>query len=81
AFVNINDIEKACEWFTEFQLWSKTTMPEIKGFEIKKKQLLFRELCHCIHSNKVKEKQGHCELKNPNSSQARNTYCSATIYL
>ncbi|CAG8805163.1 37855_t:CDS:2, partial [Gigaspora margarita] len=64
AFVNINSIEKAREWFIEFQLWSKTTMPKMKGFEIKGKRLLFRELQHCIHSNKVKEKQGYQFMHN-----------------
>ena len=34
-------------------------MPEFKRYEIKGKKVLFREMRHCIHSNKVKEKQGN----------------------
>ncbi|CAG8751192.1 24792_t:CDS:2 [Dentiscutata erythropus] len=56
-------------------------MPETKRFEIKGKCILFREQRYCIHSNKVKEKQGHHEVKNPHSSRARNTHCTATIHL
>ncbi|CAG8773372.1 37186_t:CDS:2 [Gigaspora margarita] len=56
-------------------------MPETKRFEIKEKRILFKELRHCIHSNKVKEKQGHCKVKKLYSSRAKNTYCTATIHL
>ncbi|CAG8813341.1 32376_t:CDS:2, partial [Gigaspora margarita] len=73
--------EKAREWFMEFQSWSKTTMPETKGFEIKGKRVLFRELRHCIHSDHVRKKQGHREIKYPHSSRVRNTSCTATIHL
>jgi hypothetical protein len=38
---------------------------------------LFRKLCYCIHSNKVKKKQGHCETKRPQSVRARNIDCNA----
>jgi len=57
TFVNINTAEQASEWFTEFESHSKSTMSETKGFKITGKRVLFRELCHCIHSNKVKKKQ------------------------
>ena len=57
TFVNINTAEQASEWFAEFESHSKSTMPETKGFKITGKRVLFRELCHCIHSNKVKKKQ------------------------
>jgi len=58
AFVDVNDKEKAHEWFLEFESRSKTTMPQTKGYKIKGKQVILRENRHCIHSNKVKKKQG-----------------------
>ena len=80
AFVNVNDKEKAQEWFVAFESWSKTTMPETRRYNIKGKQVLFRELRHCIHSNIVKEKQGNWEIKRLQSSRIRNTNCTATIH-
>ncbi|CAB4444908.1 unnamed protein product [Rhizophagus irregularis] len=62
AFVDINDKEKAQEWFLAFKSHTKTTMPQSKGYG-------------------VKEKQGNCETKLPQSSRARNTGCTAGIHL
>lgn len=56
-------------------------MPETKRYEIKRKHVLFREMRHCIHSDKVKKKQGNRETKRAQSSRARNIGCSATIHL
>ncbi|CAB5394994.1 unnamed protein product [Rhizophagus irregularis] len=81
AFVDIDDKEKAREWFLSFESKSKTTMPESRRYEIKGKKVLFREKRHCIHSKLVKEKQGNRELKRPQSSRLRNTNCAATIHL
>ncbi|PKB99211.1 hypothetical protein RhiirA5_462455 [Rhizophagus irregularis] len=81
AFVDINDKEKAQEWFLAFESHTKTTMPQSKGYRVKGNQVLFRENRHCIHSNKVKEKQGNRETKLPQSSRARNTGCTAGIHL
>ena len=65
----------------EFESRSKTTMPESKRYEIKEKQVIFREKRHCIHSDKVKKKQGNRKIKRPQSSRLRNTGCTATIHL
>ena len=81
AFVDVNDKEKACEWFKAFESHSKTTMPQTKGFDIKGKHVLFREKRHCIHSNEVKKKQGSRETKNPQSIRVRNIHCNANIHL
>ncbi|CAB5362409.1 unnamed protein product [Rhizophagus irregularis] len=81
VFVDVNDKEKASEWFVAFQSWSKPTMPETKRYEIKGKYVLFRETRHCIHSDTVKKKQGSREVKRQNSLQLRNTSCKATIHL
>ncbi|RGB31967.1 hypothetical protein C1646_763435 [Rhizophagus diaphanus] len=81
AFVDIDDKEKAHEWFLLFESKSKTTMPESRHYEIKGKKVLFREKRHCIHSKLVKKKQGNRKLKCPQSSQLRNTNCTAAIYL
>ena len=80
-FVDVDSKEGACEWFTEFQSWSKTTMTETKGFEIKGNRVIFRELRHCIHSNQVKKKQGYRETKRLQSPRARNVDCTASIHL
>ncbi|CAB4480661.1 unnamed protein product [Rhizophagus irregularis] len=80
-FVDINDKEKACEWFKSFESRSKTMMPETKRYETKGKHVLFREMRHCLHSDKVKKKQGSRETKRPQSSRARNIGCTATIHL
>ena len=81
AFVDVNDKEKAHKWFLEFESLSKTTMPQTKGYEIKGKQVILRENRHCIHSNKVKEKQGSRVTKHPQSFRARNINCNASIHL
>jgi hypothetical protein len=81
VFVNVNDKEAASGWFAAFESHSKTTMPQTKGYEVKGKQVLFREKRHCIHSNEVKKKQGQRETKRPQSSRARNIHCSANIHL
>ncbi len=36
AFVNVTTAESAQVWFFSFEEHSKTTMPQIKGYEIKK---------------------------------------------
>ncbi len=56
-------------------------MPQTKGYEIKGKRVLFREMRHCIHSNNVKKKQGDHETKHPQSSRVQNTNCTATVHL
>ena len=81
AFVDVNDVEKATEWFKAFESRSKTTMPETKRYETKGKHVLFRELRHCIHSDKVKKKQGNRKTKRIRSARARNIGYAATIYL
>src|SRR6185312_11977243 len=81
AFVNVDDKEKAHEWFLAFESHSKTTMPQTKGYEVKGKQVLLRENRHYIHSSLVKKKQGDRETKRSQSSRARNTYCSASIHI
>jgi hypothetical protein len=81
TFVDINSEEEASRWFAAFESYSKTTMPETRGFEIKKNRVLFRELRHCIHSNQVKKKQGDRVTKHLQSSRARNIHCPATIHL
>lgn len=81
AYVNVNDKEKASEWFAAFESHSKTTMAQTKGYGVKGKHVLFREKRHCIHSNEVKKKQGDHETKRSQSSRARNTNCTATIHI
>jgi len=70
AFVDVNDNEKASEWFKAFESRSKTTMPETKRYEIKGKHVLFQEMRHCIHSDMVKKKQGNRKIKRAQSSRA-----------
>src|SRR5688572_28470029 len=81
AFVDINDEEKAHEWFSEFESHSKMTMPQTKGYRVKGKHVLLRESRHCIHSNKVKKKTGSRKTKCPQSSRARNIHCDANIHI
>ncbi|CAB5359937.1 unnamed protein product [Rhizophagus irregularis] len=81
VFVDINDAKKVHKWFLEFESHSKTTMPQSKGYGVKGKEVLFREKCHCIHSNLVKKKQGKRETKLSQSSRARNIHCNAKIHL
>ncbi|RIB14076.1 hypothetical protein C2G38_2196156 [Gigaspora rosea] len=70
GFVNINSKEMAQEWFKAFELHSKTTMPQTKGYNVKGSHVLFQEKRHCAHSNEVKKKQSNREIKNPQSLQA-----------
>ncbi|GBC05739.1 hypothetical protein RclHR1_00640027 [Rhizophagus clarus] len=64
VFVDVDNQEKVCEWFKEYESWSKTIMP--RGYGIKGDRVLFREQCHCIH------KQGkNVVTKRPQSLQAR----------
>lgn len=81
AYVDIDNEEAARDWFASFQCWSKTTMTQTKGFVITGNRVLFRELRHCIHSDKVKKKQGNHITKRPQSARARNIGCTATIHL
>ena len=80
-FVNVINNEKASEWFKAFEFKSKTTMPESKHYEIKGKKVLFWEMHHCVHSNKVKEKQGNQVTKRTQSSRAWNINCTASIHI
>ena len=68
VFVNITTAESARAWFSAFEEHSKITMPQTKGYKVKGKRVIFREARHCIHSKKVRKKQG-----NPD--------CLATIHL
>jgi hypothetical protein len=79
--VNVSNEEGASEWVTSFQSWSKTTMSQTKGYGVTGKRVLFREMRHCIHSSKVKDKQGNRETKHPYSSRVRNICCNATIHI
>ena len=81
AFVDVDSKEAASEWITTFESYSKTTMPQTKGFEIKGNWVLFWELRHCIHSHEVKKKQGNRITKHLQSSRARDICCTATIHL
>ena len=81
-FVDVDSKEAASEWVTEFQSYSKTTMTQTKGYGIKENRVLFREKRHCIHSHEVKKKQGKNTLiKRPQSLQARDVNCTATIHI
>jgi hypothetical protein len=55
TFVDVNDKERVYEWFQVFELHSKTTMAQTKGYSIKGKKVLVQEKRHCIHSNEVKK--------------------------
>jgi len=81
VFVDVNNKEKASEWFKAFESRSKSTMPETKRYDIKGKHVIFREMRHCTHSNTVKKKQGNRETQRPQSSRLQNTNCMATIHL
>jgi hypothetical protein len=41
AFVDVDDKEKACEWFRAFEFRSKMTMVQTRGYEIKGDKVLF----------------------------------------
>ena len=79
--MDVNDKEKAHEWFLEFESHSKMIMPQTKGYEIKRKQVILQENHHCIHSNKVKEKQGSCVTKHSQLFRTQNINCNASIHL
>ena len=82
TFVDIDDKEKACEWFKSFEFTSKTTMAQTRGYKIKGEKVLFREQRHCIHSREVKKKQGkNIVTKRPHSPRARDTCYTAAIHL
>ncbi|CAG8703110.1 40136_t:CDS:2 [Gigaspora margarita] len=80
-FVNISNLEDSQKWFNEYEEMLKTTIPETKGFQIQGRKVIFRELYHCMHSNKVRQKQGNPILKKPHSLCIRNIECEATIHL
>ena len=56
AFVDVNDKEKASEWFIAFESYSKMTMLQTKSYEVKEKHMFLQEKCYCIHSNEVRKK-------------------------
>jgi len=68
AFVDVFSEEEASEWVAAFESYSKTTMPEMRGFKITGNRVLFWELRHCIYSHQVKKKQGNCVIKRSHSS-------------
>jgi hypothetical protein len=57
-FVDVDSKEAASVWVAEFQSYSKSTMPQTRGYDIKGNRVLFREIRHCLHSHEVKKKQG-----------------------
>ncbi|CAB5396223.1 unnamed protein product [Rhizophagus irregularis] len=81
AYVNVDNKEEAHKWFAAFKSWSKTTMAQTRGFNVKGNRVIYRELYHCIHSNEVKKKQGNRETKRPQSARARNVNCAASLHL
>ena len=50
AFVNVATAKGAEIWFSAFEEHSKMILPQTKGYEIKGKRVIFRQLWHCIHS-------------------------------
>ncbi|CAG8780773.1 30929_t:CDS:1, partial [Racocetra persica] len=78
---NINTKEDALIWLNEFQECSKTTIRLTCTYLVKEDKVIFRELRYCIHSNLVKQKNNHCETKNLNGLQNRDTGCKATLNL
>jgi len=80
AFANVATAESAQVWFSTFEEHSKTTMPQTKGYEIKGKRVILRESRHCIHSAKVRCKQGNLNLKRQ-TIRNRNIDCSAIMHL
>ena len=81
VFVNVATAESAEIWFSAFEKHSKMTLPQTKGYEIKGKRVIFRQLWHCIHSQKVRKKQGDFKVKLKQLIRNRNTGCSATLHL
>ena len=43
AFVNVTTAKSAQVWFSAFEEHSKTIMSQTKGYEVKGKQVIFRE--------------------------------------
>ena len=70
-------MESAHVWFSAFEEHLKTTMPQTKGYGIKGKRVVFREGRHCIHSKKVRNKQGNPELRRMQTVCIKNTDCPA----
>ena len=68
------------EWFAAFQSWLKTTMPQTRGFNIKRTRVLFKEIYHCIYSNSVKKSKVLVKMKRPDFARIRNIDCNATIH-
>lgn len=56
-------------------------MPQTKGYGVKGKRVILRESRHCIHSKKVKDKQGNPEIKRIQTMHNRNTDCLAVMNL
>ncbi len=81
TFVNVSSKEEAHKWLATFQLWSKTTIAETKGFGVIGNKMLFQKLLYCIYNNQVKKKQENCKVKCLNSSCTWNIGCTATIHL
>ena len=42
-FVDVGSKEAASEWIAEFQSYSKTMMPQTRGYDIKGNRVLFQE--------------------------------------
>src|ERR1043166_6487160 len=80
AFINVATAESVQAWFSSFEEHSKTTMSQTKGYEVKGKRVILRESRHCIHSAKVRCKQGNLNLKRQ-STRNRNIDCSANMHL
>jgi hypothetical protein len=81
AFVNVCNEEGALEWVAAFESYSKTTMPQTRGFKITGNRVLFRQLRHCIHSHQVRQKQGNRIKKRQHSPRERDINCTASIHL
>ena len=81
VLVNVTTAESAQAWFSAFEEHSKITMPQTKGYKVKGKRVIFREARHCIHSKKVRKKQGDPKIKRTQTAHIRNTDCPVTIHL
>ena len=44
VFVNVTTAESAQAWFSAFEEYSKVTMSQTKGYEVKGKRFIFREV-------------------------------------
>ncbi|CAG8736886.1 32299_t:CDS:2 [Gigaspora margarita] len=56
-------------------------MPKMKGFQIQGQKIILYKLCHCVHCNKVRQKQKNYILKKPYSLRARNIGYMTSIHL